>query len=102
MLNFAALLPLRGEVINLGTGLETALQEVVTTVLDLLGSRSEVHWGAMAARHWDSNRWAADRTKAKSLLNWEPRHSLRQGLSRMAAWMEAEDYHGIEGIRAAG
>src|SRR5438067_423216 len=81
--------PMRGEVVNLGTGAETSLEEVVRTVLDLLGSRSEVHWGATAARHWDSTRWAADAGKAKALLGWEPRHTLRQGLARTAAWMEA-------------
>jgi nucleoside-diphosphate-sugar epimerase len=103
LLNLSAAARLHGEVINLGTGIETPLQTVVQTVLDLLGSRSEVHWGAMTARHWDSNRWAADPAKAKALLNWEPRTTLRDGLARMAAWMEATgDYHGIADLRAAG
>jgi len=57
----------------------------------------------MAARHWDSNRWTADPAKTKSLLNWEPRHTLAQGLARMADWMEGVgDYHGIAELRAAG
>src|SRR5439155_1231617 len=103
LLDLPAVSRMGGEVINLGTGVETSLEEVVRTVLDLLGSRSEVRWGAMAARHWDSTRWAADPGKAKALLGWEPRHTLQQGLARTAAWMEATgDYDGIAELRAAG
>jgi nucleoside-diphosphate-sugar epimerase len=103
LLNLSAVARLRGEVINLGSGVETSLQEVVNTVLDLLDSRSEVRWGALAARQWDSTRWAADAAKAKALLGWEPRHTLRWGLARMAEWMAATgNYDGIAEVRAAG
>src|SRR5262249_15435694 len=103
LLNLSAVARLRGEVINLGSRVETSLQEVVNTVLDLLDSRSEVRWGALAARQWDSTRWAADAAKAKALLGWEPRHTLRRGLARMAEWMAATgDYDGIAEGRAAG
>jgi nucleoside-diphosphate-sugar epimerase len=103
LLNLPAAARLHGEVINLGTGVETTLDEVVRTVLDLLGTRSEVCWGAMTARHWDSTRWAADATRARDLLNWQPRHTLRQGLDRTAAWLAASgEYHGLSEPRAAG
>jgi nucleoside-diphosphate-sugar epimerase len=103
LLNLSAVSQMRGPVINLGSGVETSMREVVDTVLDLLGSRSEVRWGAMAARQWDSTRWAADAAKAKALLGWQPRHTLRQGLARLAEWMEATgDYDGIAQRRAAG
>ena len=57
---FRRLAELRGDVINLGTGVETTLREVVAAVLELTGSRSEVRWGAMPARRWDTDRWVAD------------------------------------------
>ncbi len=41
---FPKLVGLRGEVLNLGTGKETTLREVVATVTELLGSTSEVRW----------------------------------------------------------
>jgi dolichol-phosphate mannosyltransferase len=87
LVEFPRLAHLRGEVVNLGSGRETTLREVVNTVTGLLGSRSEVRWGAMAARHWDTNRWSADPGHAARLLGWTARHSLRQGLGRMADWM---------------
>ena len=88
LLNLEAVAGLRGEVVNLGTGVETKLRDVVKAVTELLGSRSEVRWGAMPARQWDSARWCADRARAKAVLGWEPRHSLRAGLARTAEWME--------------
>jgi nucleoside-diphosphate-sugar epimerase len=103
LVEFPRLAGLRGEVINLGSGRETTLREVVDTVTDLVGSRSEVRWGAMAARHWDTNRWSADPAQAARLLGWTARHSLRQGLGRMAEWMSkvGDDYGRCE-LAAAG
>jgi nucleoside-diphosphate-sugar epimerase len=93
---------LKGEVINLGSGVEIKLQQAVDAVLELVGSKSEVRWGAMAARHWDASRWCADCTKAKHLLGWEPRHTFRTGLARMAAWMEhTGDNYGPDVVRRA-
>jgi nucleoside-diphosphate-sugar epimerase len=102
LLDLPAVAQLCGEVINLGTGIETSLEEVVLLIREFLGSESEVCWGAMADRHWDSTRWAADARRAKALLNWEPRHSLRQGLAHTAAWMHAaEDTYGCTRLQSA-
>jgi nucleoside-diphosphate-sugar epimerase len=103
LLNLGAVSKLRGEVLNLGTGVETTMREAVAAATELLGSRSEVRWGAMAAKQWDSSRWCADRTKAKELLGWEPRHTFRAGLARMSAWMEqwGGDYGPDNSRRAA-
>lgn len=102
LLNVKAVAALRGEVFNLGTGVETTMRDAVAAVADLLGSRSEVRWGAMPARHWDSSRWCADRARAKEVLGWEPRHSFRAGLARMAAWMEQTgDDYGPDRLRRA-
>jgi nucleoside-diphosphate-sugar epimerase len=94
LLDLPAAARLRGEVVNLGTGTETRLCEVVEAVTDLLGSSSEVRWGSMKPRHWDSIRWAANPRKAAQLLGWRPRHTLRQGLTKMASWMlsTGDDY----------
>lgn len=103
LLNLSAVSRLRGEVVNLGTGVETTLETVVATVQRLLGDRSPVHWGAMADRHWDSTRWVADPSRARALLGWEPRHTLHQGLARTADWMEATGEHdGFAALRHAG
>ncbi|MGQ0553291.1 MAG: NAD-dependent epimerase/dehydratase family protein [Planctomycetota bacterium] len=85
---FERLAACRGEVFNLGSGRETTLREVVEVVLRVTGSRSEVHWGAMPARHWDARRWQADVSMTQSTLNWSAAHSLEQGVRKVAAWME--------------
>jgi nucleoside-diphosphate-sugar epimerase len=83
-----------GEVFNLGSGVQSTLRDVVAAVQAAVGSRSEVKWGAMPARHWDTDRWQADVAKAKAALAWSPRHTLREGVGRMAAWMaEAGNVH---------
>ena len=91
---FRVLVSLGGEVINLGSGCQTTLREVVATVLRITVSRSEVRWGAMQARHWDTDRWSADPGKAERLLGWKAEHTLPQGLRRMATWMSeiGDDY----------
>jgi nucleoside-diphosphate-sugar epimerase len=94
---------LRGEVINLGTGVETTLSEVVAAVLELTGSRSEVAWGAMPPRRWDTDRWVADPLLAARLIGWRAGHGLRQGLAKMAAWMGDAGYDDQIGpVRGAG
>jgi nucleoside-diphosphate-sugar epimerase len=106
LLDLPAAARLRGEAINLGTGIETNLREVVEAVTDLLGNRSEVRWGSMKPRHWDNTRWSADPAKAVQLLGWRPRHTLRQGLAKMAEWMQSmgDDYgtDPNQRLRAAG
>jgi nucleoside-diphosphate-sugar epimerase len=90
-------------VINLGTGVETTLRDVVAAVIDLTGSRSEIRWGAMAPRRWDTDRWVAEASQAERLLSWRPAYELRRGLVAMAAWMkEVGDDYGDGALRAAG
>lgn len=89
LLDFPAVARLQAPVINLGTGIQTSLGEVVTTLANMLGFQPEVHWGKFPARHWDTACWSADITRARQLLGWAPRHTLRQGLAKTASWMLA-------------
>lgn len=94
LLDFPAAARLKGETVNLGTGIETSLRTVVEAVIELTGSRSEVRWGGMPPRQWDSSRWVADPSRARRLLGWAPRYNLQQGLAKMGAWMASngDDY----------
>jgi len=78
-----------GEVFNLGTGVQSTLRDVVAAVQAAVGGGSEVRWGAMPARGWDTDRWQADVAKAKAMLGWSARTTLADGVARMAAWMAA-------------
>jgi nucleoside-diphosphate-sugar epimerase len=70
---------------------QSTLRDVVAAVQAAVGDRSEVRWGAMPARRWDTDRWQADVSKAREMLGWSPRHTLREGVVRMAAWMAAHE-----------
>jgi nucleoside-diphosphate-sugar epimerase len=103
LLDFERLAGLGGEVINIGSGRETKLREVVAEVQRLFPGRSEVRWGAFPPRRWDSARWAADIGKAARLLDWRPRHSLAEGLAKFSEWMRITGGdHGDHVVRAAG
>lgn len=77
---------LKGEVINIGTGVQSTVGDVVEAVQRHAGSRSECRWGAMPARIWDAKTWVADCTKALRLLGWRPRTSLPEGLRLTVEW----------------
>ncbi len=84
------LVALNGAVLNLGTGVQTTMRQIVDCVRHALGSRSEVHWGKFKARHWDSNCWVADPARIRERLGWQPRFSLESAISNTVAWVVAE------------
>jgi nucleoside-diphosphate-sugar epimerase len=97
LLGFERLAGVRGEVYNLGSGVESTMRDVVAAVQAAVGSKSEVRWGGMKARKWDTARWQADIGKARAELGWSPKYTLREGVARMAEWMKeiGDDYpHG--------
>lgn len=78
---------LTGEVLNVGSGYQTSIEYIVTTVLDLTGSRSRVTWRAREPRPWESPVWQASIQKIGRMLDWRPRHSVRAGLAKTVAWL---------------
>lgn len=75
-----------GEVINIGSGQQWSNEEVVEMVQTLCGRRITVRVGAYPARPSDKACWVADIGKARKLLGWEPRHSIRSGLEKTINW----------------
>jgi|SRR5581483_12019776 len=102
MLDVPRLRDLSGEILNLGSGIETTLASVVATIKELLHSPSAVQWGAMPPRRWDTSRWVCDPSHTRQVLGWSAQVNLRDGLSRMAAWMQqVGDNYGANDARAA-
>jgi nucleoside-diphosphate-sugar epimerase len=81
---------LQGEVINVGTGLQGTVRDVVEAILEHTGARVECKWGAMPGRIWDAKIWVADCTRAKTLLGWRAKTRLTEGLRNTVAWTKAE------------
>ena len=79
---------IEGEVINVGTGAEVSIGEVVERVFRLLGRDVPVTVSHDRLRPEDSEveRLLADTSKARTLLGWEPRGDLEEGWLRTIEW----------------
>lgn len=78
-----------GEVLNVGTGVETTLAQAVEALRSLFGIEAEPVFGSMPARSWDTPRWVADPSRIAARLGWAAAVSFAEGLERMAAWLES-------------
>jgi dTDP-glucose 4,6-dehydratase len=72
-----------GEVVNLGTGIETSVGAIVDMVIKLVGKPIQVVTDEKRLRPQKSevHRLIADSQKARSLFGWAPETSVEQGLA---------------------
>jgi len=77
----------KGEIINIGSNRETTIIDLAMKIIYLTNSKSNIIF--LPRREDDPQRRAADLTKVKSLLNWEPRTSLDEGLNNTINWFRA-------------
>ena len=77
-----------GEIFNIGCGEQHSVGEVVDTIIKLSGREVKPLWGSVPSRPNEPRLWQADISKAKGLLGWHPRYSLRQGLGKTIEWFE--------------
>jgi dolichol-phosphate mannosyltransferase len=78
-----------GAVYNVGTGVQTTLEEVVGIVRRLMDIPEEPRWGSMPSRIWDTSSWVCENSKIARDLGWKPSLSLEDGLLHTIAWMRA-------------
>jgi len=76
-----------GEVINLGSQEEISILDLAKLILELTGSSSLIEM--IKGREEDPKRRCPDITKAKKLLNWEPKVSLKEGLKKTVEWLKS-------------
>ncbi len=76
-----------GATLNIGSGVQTRLEELVEVARGALGVTEEPQWGTMGQREWDTNVWVSDPRAALELLDWRATSSLGDGLARTAAWL---------------
>jgi nucleoside-diphosphate-sugar epimerase len=75
-------------VMNVGTGRQTRLAEVVDVTRRLLRIDAEPHWGSMPNRPWDTTTWVSDNRRIQRETGWTPRHSLEAGLLSTIRWFQ--------------
>lgn len=78
-------------VLNVGSGRQVSLAELVELARDIWDIDEEPRWGSMVERDWDTTNWCSDPRKVAIELGWSARTTLRSGLQRMAAWMRERD-----------
>jgi nucleoside-diphosphate-sugar epimerase len=77
-----------GEVVNIGAGGQTSLDELARLIVELAGSRSPVVHGP--PRPGDIRDSLASLDRARELLGYRPRTSVREGLAATVAWFKAQ------------
>jgi UDP-glucose 4-epimerase len=79
-----------GRVFNIGSDVETTLNDLARMIIDLTGSSSTIehvsHESVFGPRFEDPVRRRPDITRARSELGWEPAVALEDGLRRTLEW----------------
>ena len=84
--NVAALEQEEPQVINIGTGEETSVNELFRQLRDLSDSDAEEQHAD--ARPGEQQRSVIDPSKAKRVLDWSPSYSLNEGLAKTVRWFD--------------
>ena len=76
----------RGEntILNVGTGIETSDQEIFDTLAEVLGYDGPPHYAPV--RKGEVHHISLECSKARDVLGWVPRLSLREGIERTAEY----------------
>ena len=73
-----------GEMVNIGTGVGTSVNDIVRELKAIIGFAGDaIH---LPARPGEVQRIYLDATRAKSVLGWTPQVSFRDGLARTVEW----------------
>lgn len=79
-----------GEVVNVGSGREISIGNLVHLISDLVGQKVEIVQDGQRIRPKNSEveRLLCDASKAKRLTGWEPKYSLEEGLRLTIEWIK--------------
>jgi UDP-glucose 4-epimerase len=73
-------------VMNLASGEEVAIRDLVTRIAELTETRSRIEIGALPYRPTEIWRMYADSSRARDTLGWKPHVSLDEGLKKTVDW----------------
>jgi nucleoside-diphosphate-sugar epimerase len=71
-----------GQVLNIGTGVQTSTEELVEVAARVTRRPIATAPGGHPGREWDTDCWVSDPSQAAALLGWTPTVDLAEGLAR--------------------
>lgn len=74
-----------GQIMEIGTGVDTPVKEVAELIIELTGSKSQIKYIPLRTGEAKVHT-RSDIALARKILGWEPKYSLREGLSRTIPW----------------
>lgn len=82
-----------GEVINVGSGEDLPVHEIVERIRTLMQADVPLEIGAVETRKDEVWRLCCDNSKARALLGWQPRLAFDEGLRRTIQWFRQDGLH---------
>lgn len=78
-----------GEVVNIGSGSEISIGELANNIMSIIGVQKQIVCEEKRVRPANSEveRLVCDNSKAKKLLDWQPKILLNDGLKKTISWM---------------
>lgn len=83
------------EPVNLGSGREIAIRDLVELIAEVVGFDGEIEWDT--SKPDGQPRRQLDTSRAKDRFNWEATTSLREGLDKTVEWYEENRKEILEG-----
>ena len=77
-----------GETINVGSNTSYKMKYLVKQLAKILGERVEIRIDKKRFRPFDVQKLVCDYKKAKKLLDWTPKVSIDEGLTKTINWMQ--------------
>ena len=77
-----------GAVLNVASGKQTTIGDLVEAVRRVFGLSAEPNWGSMPRREWDTDVWIGRPDRIRKALEWSASIPLEEGLRRTFAWMQ--------------
>jgi GDP-L-fucose synthase len=87
----------RPQLVNISSGTETSIRELVNILTELTGFKGRVVWDTSQPE--GASRHCLDTTKARTELGFQAQISLREGLERTIAWVKENRAHMVPGRR---
>jgi nucleoside-diphosphate-sugar epimerase len=77
---------LLGEAINVTSSEAISIKDLAAKLAEITGYKGEIQWHSFPKRALEIPIISMDNSKAKKLLNWEPKYSLEEGLRKTASY----------------